>query len=79
MPQMGRNNYYDNACIPSPSMSFDITVVRLIDGYLGQVMFGGQIVHQTELFQDADEKPGGARAYEAAQASITDAVGKLFK
>lgn len=68
---------YDAGCVP-PSMTFYITVVRLIDGYLGQVMFGDKIVKQTELFQDEKDNPGQTQAYKAAQEAITEAVGRLF-
>ena len=52
--------------------TFYVTVVKLIDGFIGQVMFGGEIVHQTELVDGADV------ARETARVATTNAVKRLF-
>lgn len=51
---------------------FSVTVVQLIDGYIGQVQFEYEIVHQTELVDSADE------AREAARVATIKAVKGLF-
>lgn len=52
--------------------AFYVTVVKLIDGFIGQVMFGDEIVHQTELVDTADT------ARETARVATVSAVKRLF-
>lgn len=51
---------------------FSVTVVQLIDGFIGQVQFEYEIVHQTELVGDAET------ARDAAKAATVKAVKGLF-
>ena len=58
---------------------FEFFTVRLIDGYVGQVYFGGNIVHQTQLFEGGDEaNPPARAALEQAQKDLIEKVKGLF-
>lgn len=56
--------------------NFGITVVRLMDGYLGQVSFGGRIIHQTDLVPESDQ--AHVQAADNALGALVDALKKLF-
>ena len=70
----------DAACTPEPSRYFfEFSTVRLIDGYVGQVHFGGNIVLQTQLFEGGDEaNPPARAALEQAQKDLIEKVKGLF-
>lgn len=72
--------YEDAACTPSPSrFFFEFTVVRLIDGYVGQVNCGGEIIHQTRLFEGEDEtNPPARAALEQARKDLIEKMKGLF-
>ena len=50
----------------------DSTTVHLINGYVGQVIFEGRIVHQTRVYKTT------VKAKEAAEKVISDRVTELF-
>lgn len=51
---------------------FSVTVLHLVEGYVGQVQFEYEIVHQTEVQAD----PEAAR--DAARNAAVEAVRRLF-
>ena len=52
---------------------FSVTVLQLVEGYVGQVQFEYEIVYQTEVM------PDGESARAAARDATVEAVRRLFK
>lgn len=58
---------------------FEYTVVKLIDGFIGQVNFGGEIIHQTQLVAREGDNDPTQEAAKLARQECVAAMKKLFQ
>ena len=62
----------------TPKALIATRAVEMKDGWVGQIIMSGEIVSETEPFQDTDDEEGSELALTAVNQQILDAFRKLI-